>query len=126
VFSHESKIALINTARQAGFEIVLIIVCHDNIDLLVQRVLWRAAHGKHMVPAEKIRQRYQRTLNNLRAAIRLVDVAMLFDNGGSPTEIEATVPELIAVLKFGTVVERCPGVVPAWAKLILTGLPNLT
>ena len=76
VFSHESKIALIEEAKAAGFEVLLLIVCCDNVDLLVRRVAWRVEHGKHAVPVAKIRERYPRTLVNLSRALPLADIGL--------------------------------------------------
>lgn len=36
-------------------------------------------HGGHAVPAERILARYHRTLENLTRAVRLADVAVLYD-----------------------------------------------
>jgi len=46
----------------------------------VLRVTQRAIEGGHDVPLEKLHERFPRTLRNLDAAVRFVDVALLFDN----------------------------------------------
>lgn len=53
VFSHESKIALIEQAKQAGYQIVLYVVALDNPETLVERVSQRVREGGHDVPTAK-------------------------------------------------------------------------
>ena len=45
---------------------------------------WRSAvaEGGHAVPAERILARYPRTLQHLRAAIPMADLALLYDTSG--------------------------------------------
>jgi len=86
VFSHSSKVDLVREAKAQRFEIELHIIACDDIEILVRRVAWRAAHGKHSVPASKIRERYPRTMVNLAVAIPLADVVTMIDNPGEPDE----------------------------------------
>ena len=46
------------------------------------RVKNRVREGGHHVPTDKIIQRYERTLENLYEAIRIVDRSYIFDNSG--------------------------------------------
>ena len=123
VFSHESKIALIEEAKAAGFEVLLLIVCCDDVDLLVRRVAW---HGKHAVPVAKIRERYPRTLVNLSRALPLADIVHLYDNAGYPDAAgeTASVHRLIAIVEGGVVAERTQEPLPNWACRVLAGARN--
>jgi predicted ABC-type ATPase len=79
VFSHESKLDLIRDAQAAGFVVSLYVLCLDDPQQLLQRVVQRVIEGGHSVPPERILQRYPRTVVNLKQAIRIADVAFLYD-----------------------------------------------
>ncbi len=93
VFSHESKLALIEAAQQLGFFVMLIVVCLDDPQRLLARVAGRVTEGGHAVPPERILARYPRTLANLSVAVRLADLAILYDS----VDVEHGVPLLGAV-----------------------------
>ena len=93
VFSHESKLALIEAAQQLGFFVMLIVVCLDDPQRLLARVAGRITEGGHAVPPERILARYPRTLANLSVAVRLADLAILYDS----VDVEHGVPLLGAV-----------------------------
>jgi predicted ABC-type ATPase len=114
VFSHESKIELIERAKQAGYQIVLYIVAVNNPETLVQRVSNRVREGGHDVPIEKILSRYPRTLANLAKALPLADVAFLYDS----QDVELGGLQHIATCKKGTLIEGVEGF-PVWAKTVL-------
>ena len=79
VFSHESKLALIMQARAMGFDVVLYVVSLDDPQRLLPRVSQRVREGGHNVPAQRILERYPRTMANLKKAVRLVDLAFIYD-----------------------------------------------
>lgn len=82
VFSHRSKLDLIQDLRAAGYRIHLLYV-HVPLPLARRRVTTRVAVGGHDVPVEKIRARYPRLIANLLATIPLVDRAYLYDNSSA-------------------------------------------
>lgn len=59
VFSHPSKLELVDEARMHEYTVVLHVVMIPE-KLAVQRVRYRVRAGGHDVPEDKIRQRYQR------------------------------------------------------------------
>jgi predicted ABC-type ATPase len=79
VFSHKSKIELINTAKELGYTVDLYILSTDDVAINISRVKFRVAHGGHDVPIEKIKSRWPRTDLNLKAAIELVDRYKIID-----------------------------------------------
>jgi predicted ABC-type ATPase len=79
VFSHESKLALITQAQQAGFIVLLLVVALDQPKRLIARVSQRVREGGHSVPQERILARYPRTLALLQRAVRMADAALLHD-----------------------------------------------
>jgi predicted ABC-type ATPase len=91
VFSHPSKLELVDQARQAGYHLTLHIILIPEA-LAVARVASRAAHGGHDVPEVKVRSRYTRLSGHLAAAIGLTHEAFVYDNSraGSPFRRMAT------------------------------------
>lgn len=111
VFSHPSKLELIDEARRAGFTVALYIVVLDEPDLLVARVAQRVREGGHPVPEARIRARYPRTLALLAQALARADAAYLFDG----RDVAQGGPVLVAVhTAAGTTVLAEP--LPAWAR----------
>ena len=80
VFSHPSKLELINEARAKGFTVIVMHVGVETSDLSVARVGTRVEEGGHIVPEDKIRTRYVRGAPLIRAAILQADRGMVFDN----------------------------------------------
>lgn len=79
VFSHESKLALITQAQALGFDVVLYVVALGDPQRLLARVKQRVREGGHDVPAQRILDRYPRTMANLKKAVRLADLAFVYD-----------------------------------------------
>ena len=114
VFSHESKLALITQAQVTGFDVVLYVVSVNDAQRLLARVLQRVREGGHNVPAQRILDRYPRTLANLKIAVRLADLAFIYD---SP-EVEQGAHLLVAMCEkqqTSLLVIRPP----AWVNLML-------
>ncbi|MBS7806597.1 zeta toxin family protein [Variovorax sp. PCZ-1] len=117
VFSHSSKIALIQEAQAAGYVVVLLVVCMDQPERLLLRVRQRVSEGGHNVPDQRILDRYPRTLANLQQAVREADMAILYDNPGEIGE-RFTAPKRVAVCrKQNTRILHQP--LPQWAHQVL-------
>lgn len=119
VFSHESKLGLIEHAKRCGFTVVLLVVCLDDPKRLLARVHQRVQEGGHAVPSERILARYPRTLLHLARAVRLADLAMLYDTGGAsddPDKINS--PVRVAVCR-GQETRCLVKRLPKWAKQVL-------
>ena len=117
VFSHESKLALIETAQRCGFAVVLLVVCLDDPQRLLARVRQRVDEGGHPVPSERILARYPRTLLYLAQAVRLADLAMLYDTGGAGND-KVSQPVRVAVCR-GQETRRLVKNLPKWARLVV-------
>jgi predicted ABC-type ATPase len=83
--------------RDRGFVVRLVYICVGNPEKNVQRVRARFAQGGHDVPDEDIRRRYERSLANLPAALKLANEAWLYDNAG-------TEPRMVLETRDGVVV----------------------
>ncbi|MDG3010704.1 AAA family ATPase [Rhodococcus sp. D2-41] len=79
VFSHPSKLGLIDRAHRAGYVVVLHVVLVP-VELSVARVAERVIEGGHRVPEDKIRGRFERLWPLVADAIARVDHATVYDN----------------------------------------------
>jgi predicted ABC-type ATPase len=111
VFSHPSKLGLIDTALAAGYSVNLHVLLVPE-ELAVARVAARVASGGHGVPEAKIRTRYARLWPLVAAAIARCDVARVWDN----SRLDG--PEEIALFAAGMPIGRCRW--PSWTPEELT------
>lgn len=118
VFSHESKLALIEEAQQSGFAVVLLVVCLDDPQRLLTRVRQRVQEGGHDVPAERILARYPRTIKNLTVAVRQANLAMLYDSGSASGPDGVNRPVRVAVCR-GQETRTFTTSLPEWAAAVL-------
>ncbi|MGE5331774.1 MAG: AAA family ATPase [Nitrospirota bacterium] len=114
VFSHPSKLRLIDAAQRQGYTVALHIVALDDPDRLPARVAQRVREGGHPVPVERILARYPRTMEYLAQAVRQADVTYLYD----AQEAAEGGPRLVALrTPAGTTVLANP--LPPWAQCML-------
>ncbi|HXQ58772.1 MAG TPA: zeta toxin family protein, partial [Acidimicrobiales bacterium] len=111
VFSHPSKLDLMDEARGGGYYIALHVILVP-VDLAVARVAYRHAAGGHDVPEEKIRGRYERLWELVAVAVGKADAATFWDNTGihEPLQVAAFI---------GGLAVRSP-TWPAWGPAALT------
>jgi len=98
VFSHESKLELVDAAVHAGYLVTLHVVMVP-LALAVARVASRIAVGGHSVPEDKIRERYHRLWPLCVSAIGRADGATVYDNSraATPFRVVATFTHGVAV-----------------------------
>lgn len=60
-----SYVSLIQTAKEKGFEVLLVFFWLNSIDLAKARVAERVKNGGHKIPSEIIERRYLRGIKNL-------------------------------------------------------------
>ena len=114
VFSHPSKVQLLQTAKDNGYRIVLHVVLVP-ADLSVARVNDRVRHGGHAVAEEKIRQRHARLWAHVAEAITIADEVHVYDNSRAATPLR-----LLARFERGSVVGTPTW--PVWAPGELTAI----
>lgn len=114
VFSHESKLKLIEEAQKLGFFVMLLVVCLDDPHRLLARVAGRVTEGGHAVPPERILARYPRTLANLAKAVRLADLAVLYDSEA----VMLGTDRVVAICRRDLTEEKVLSL-PIWAKAVL-------
>jgi predicted ABC-type ATPase len=114
VFSHESKLALIDEALAQGYVVALYVVALDDPQRLLARVQGRVQEGGHFVPPDKILARYPRTLRYLSQAVSLATVAYLYDG----RDLEDGGPFMVAMCE-GSKVTLFADPLPRWAQTVL-------
>lgn len=116
VLSTPRNINLLIRAKEAGYYIVCIFVLTNDPDINVRRIAARVMRGGHDVPENKVRSRYERSLNNLILLPELCDELYVFDNSSSR---EAGEPAMIVQAFHGNV-ELHPS--PNWDREALEAL----
>lgn len=113
--------ALLERAHDAGLAVHVWFVGLASADLHIARVQARVAAGGHPIPPEKIRERYDRSRENLIRLLPRLTELRLFDNSreGNLKSGLAPRPQLILSMLDGRIEETCEVAdVPDWAKPI--------
>ena len=111
VFSHPSKLDLLDEAHARGFTVVVHALLIPE-DLAVERVARRVSAGGHRVPEVKIRGRYRRLWSLVVSALARADLATVYDN----SKIEG--PRICARMAAGQIIGAPKW--PEWAPAPLT------
>jgi len=111
VFSHPSKLELIDAAHMADYAVVLHVLLIPE-ELAVQRVRHRVNAGGHDVPENKIRDRYRRLWALVATAIPCCDSATVYDNSTLKG------PRIVAQMSSGHLI--CAPIWPAWTPQALS------
>ena len=114
VFSHASKLALIEHAQAKGFFVLLLVVALDEPERLLARVSQRVLEGGHNVAAQRILARYPRTIALLAQAVRSADAALLHDS----CDAQPGTHKLVATCQGQTTRILCQPL-PQWAHTVL-------
>lgn len=102
-------------ATKCGYEITVVFVFVDAVDVCVARVAERVRKGGHDVPEVDIRRRYGRSIRNFWTLYRnLADSWVVLYNGGSRIQdvsvgsrLELTVRDAMLHTTFMTLVKSC-------------------
>jgi predicted ABC-type ATPase len=97
VFSHPSKLELVDAAHAAGYTVVLHVLLIPE-ELAVARVAYRVQSGGHPVAQNKIRERYHRLWALVADAITRCEQATVYDNSGIKG------PRIVAQMSGGFIV----------------------
>jgi predicted ABC-type ATPase len=110
VFSHPSKVDLVDEALTAGYFVALQVLMVPE-DLAVARVAHRTDLGGHAVPEKKIRERYQRLWANIALAGEKANSAAFWDN----STLDG--PLLVAEIEKGILLSKPKW--PTWTPIAL-------
>jgi predicted ABC-type ATPase len=80
------KIAFLEEAVRRGHTVVLCYIGLADPDQSAERVAMRVSQGGHDVPDDKLRSRFSRTLDNLKASVARLPYVLVYDNSdlGAP------------------------------------------
>ena len=80
---------LVEKAKAHGFEVCFVYVYLASAEMQIDRIRARVAKGGHDVPPDKVRQRRQRSFDQMRWFFWEADRAWIFDNSSSELELVA-------------------------------------
>jgi len=106
-------LAFLEAAAEAGHTVVLCFIGVSGPDVCEQRVSMRVSQGGHDVPDDRLRDRYPRTVANLRAAMARLPNVIVYDN----EDLAAPYRRVVETVD-GTVVFRSDDV-PDWLRTLL-------
>ncbi|TFD49614.1 ATPase [Cryobacterium frigoriphilum] len=112
VFSHPSKLDLVDDAIARGYLVHLHVILLP-VDVAVSRVAERVQHGGHDVPEQKIRERYARLWHLIARARTTAHRAEFFDNSSARHPFRR-----VAQYEHGLLIGEPSW--PNWAPAILT------
>jgi len=112
VFSHVSKVALVETAADAGYLVYLHVLLVP-VQLAVARVAQRVDEGGHAVPEIKVRERYERLWSYVAKAIPSTYESTVYD---------ASAGRFARVVRYKYGVPISPAQWPDWAPPALVSM----
>lgn len=83
VMSSADKVDFLHKAQARGYRTYLYFVATDDPEINLARVRQRVREGGHDVPADKVVERYHRSIALLDAAVAAANRAYIFDNSGA-------------------------------------------
>lgn len=89
--SHTGKINFLRQAQERGFRVYLYYIATEDPEINISRVNVRVALAGHGVPPEVIRNRYYKSLANLKAAVQQSNRAYIFDNSQKQASLIAEI-----------------------------------
>lgn len=81
--SGKTYVSLIERLKQSGYKVHFFYLWLPSVDMALRRIKLRVAKGGHNVPADDVRRRFGRSIDNFFLYYRfLADSWMLFDSSG--------------------------------------------
>lgn len=80
---------LIDEAKKKGFEIRMLYVVLESVELQLERIRFRVAEGGHNVDPEKVAARRSRSFEQLALFCKHLDRLMVFDNSSGAPRLSA-------------------------------------
>lgn len=81
--SHISKVNFLQEARDRGYRVYLYFIATEDPEINISRVNVRVVQNGHYVAPEIIKNRYYKSLNQLKDAIVKTNRAYFWDNSGN-------------------------------------------
>ena len=90
-----------------------------SVELHIARVRSRVRYGGHDIPEAKIRERYDKSRNNLCMLLPSLDELVLYDNSAEGDPHVGVPPQLVLLLHYrDRAIVHLASVMPEWAKPI--------
>jgi predicted ABC-type ATPase len=93
VLSHPDKLNFLQQVKNQGYRVYLYFVATEDPDINVSRVQLRVAQHGHNVAPNVIKERYFKSLRQLRKAVEFSNRAYIWDNSGSVCVLIAEITE---------------------------------
>lgn len=100
VMSHESKLLFLQQAKDKGYRVYLYYVATEDPEINISRVNVRVAQDGHYVDPDSVRNRYYKSLKQLKEAVKLSNRAYVWDNSGKASILIAEITDGIDVQIF--------------------------
>lgn len=118
VFSHPSKIDFAAHAKALGYEIILVFIHLNDVNLNLARIQQRVSEGGHSVPEDKVYDRIPRTLENVKKVLPLCDQVYFLENSRFDKPFERIAEIRHGKLKFNK------DELPDWLEVVLADHSN--
>jgi predicted ABC-type ATPase len=102
------RVAFLNEAVTAGYNVVLCFIGISGFESSEERVAMRVSQGGHDVPSQKLAARYPHTLANLKKAIQTLPVVLVYDNDNLAAPFRK-----VAEFHQGTIIDSADSI-PSW------------
>ena len=114
VFSDEvgAKLAFLHDAIDHGYDVTLIYIGLESVELSEARIAQRVDEGGHDVPSDKLPRRYEQSLKNLAATLQFLPTIFAYDNSQRDRSFRL-------VLKWERSLLDTPEPKPEWIKRVL-------
>jgi predicted ABC-type ATPase len=91
--SHKDKLGFMEKAKQEGYKLYLYYIATEAPEININRVKIRIEQQGYAVNETKITDRYYRSLQNLKPAVKFSNRAYIFDNSGKISKLIAEITD---------------------------------
>ena len=119
---------LLEKAARSGHRLQVWFCGLASADLHIRRVRSRVAHGGHDIPVEKIRERWNRSRENLIRLLPLIDHLRVYDNSSEADPAAGRKPQPVLLLEMQRGKITAPADLsnaPDWAQPIIAAAIHL-
>lgn len=110
---------LLEKAHEAGLRVRMWYCGLTSVELHIARVRSRVRYGGHDIPEAKIRERYDKSRNNLCMILPSLDELVLYDNSAEGDPHVGVLPQPALLLHYrDRAIVHLASVMPEWAKPI--------
>lgn len=115
VFSAQDKIDFVIRAKETGFFIRIFFISTSNPAINASRIAKRVMEGGHDVPITKIISRYNKSIQNCKTVVPIVDLLYVYDNS-----IDNADARPLFRLTNGEIAKKYTTDIPEWAQTLIS------